>query len=111
MNADQLRALQAPLKERYREAPGEALVTLHAEGRLGEGVTCKVPPGNYFMMGDNRDNSQDSRYWGFVPDENIVGKAFFVYWPHGKPFGPDIRLDRDFRVPFRPYFERMKWIR
>ena len=44
-----------------------------------EGVVCKVPPGQYFMMGDNRDNSLDSRYWGFVPDRNIVGKAFFVW--------------------------------
>ena len=48
-----------------------------------EGVVCKVPEGHYFMMGDNRDNSMDSRFWGFVPDQNIVGKAFFVWMNFG----------------------------
>jgi signal peptidase I len=41
----------------------------------------KVPPGDYFMMGDNRPDSEDSRYWGPVPDKWVIGVAFFTYWP------------------------------
>jgi signal peptidase I len=48
-----------------------------------EGFRCTVPPGHYFMMGDNRDQSADSRYWGFVPDDHIKGRAFLVWMNFG----------------------------
>ena len=84
-----------------------------------------VRPDHFMMMGDNSPRSSDSRAWTSddsrwrtedrlkweVPRSLLIGKAFFIYWPHGKPFGPDIRLGQDFRIPFRPYLERMKWIR
>ena len=48
-----------------------------------DGFNCTVPAGEYFMMGDNRDQSSDSRYWGFVPDDHVKGRAFLVWMNFG----------------------------
>ena len=68
-------AMQPVYPHNVRQFPGRENCVYNERG-----FTCKVPPGNYLMMGDNRDNSDDSRYWGFVPDDHIRGKAFFIWF-------------------------------
>jgi signal peptidase I len=88
-----------PLDEPYAhfiEPPDEEVSAEVADGdRLRSLPPMTVPPDNYFMMGDNRDNSQDSRYWGFMPREYVKGKALFVYFSFGEGGGlANIRWSR-----------------
>ena len=56
-------------------------VGTHGGSFMKEGVPVTVPEGNYIVMGDNRPHSSDSRQWGFLPKEKIIGDSLFVYWP------------------------------
>ncbi len=119
--------LQEPYKyhkteyfDSYRDNfPSEPNVRLYegAQKMLEKNVVngeVVVPPGGYFAMGDNRDSSLDSRYWGFVPRDNIIGKPLIIYWSYDAPTerlaSPDIGLDhiKDLGLNF---FSKTRWTR
>jgi signal peptidase I len=81
-----------------------------------EGDDVVIPPNSYFGMGDNRDVSLDSRYWGFIPQENVIGRPMFIYWSFETP--PNQYLEREVsqRVGFLAhvvihFFDETRWRR
>ena len=81
-----------------------------------DGKDVVIPPGSYFAMGDNRDNSADSRYWGFVPRRNIVGRALLIYWSYETDENEHLResfLDHvgQYADVFINFFKKTRWNR
>ena len=81
-----------------------------------EGEDLVVPPGSYFGMGDNRDVSLDSRYWGFVPKENVIGRPMFIYWSFETPPFQYLQTGLADRVSFLAqvvfhFFDETRWRR
>ena len=109
-------AFYLPFRDNFPATPdfpifpsGAAMLRDHVQGS-----ELVVPPGRYFALGDNRDNSEDSRFWGFVPRENIIGKPIIVYWSYesmtdrlsGSPLNPDHLKDLALN-----FFSKTRWNR
>jgi len=71
-----------------------------------------VPPDSYFAMGDNRDNSLDSRYWGLVPRENIIGKPLLIFWSYDAPTADLVGYSADHFLDLaKNFFFKTRWNR
>lgn len=101
-----------PPSETYNVSPEwQLLMRTHIEGN-----DIVVPKDSYFGMGDNRDVSLDSRYWGFIPKENVIGRPMFIYWSFNTPADQYRRTDFSERIGFLAhvalhFFDETRWRR
>lgn len=112
---------RTPYKENFPNVPPTADDRLYDRWELHmtefiQGEDLVVPPGNYFGMGDNRDVSYDSRYWGFIPRENVVGRPMFIYWSFQTPGDEYMRTGIGDRISFffhilTHFFNETRWSR
>jgi signal peptidase I len=107
-----------PRMEPYRDNfPAEAYGPVYDRARkmLAENVVhgeLVVPEGNYFAMGDNRDNSSDSRYWGLVPRENIIGKPLVIFWSYDAPTEDWVDYNANHFIDLaKNFFVKTRWDR
>jgi len=103
-----------PYRDNFPSAPSgpvypRAVEMLDHHVENGELV---VPAGNYFAMGDNRDNSLDSRYWGFVPRENIIGKPLVIFWSYDAPTEDWVDYNANHFIDLaKNFFVKTRWNR
>jgi signal peptidase I len=95
----------APVGPVYDRAREQMLPHVH-DGEL------VIPPGQYFAMGDNRDNSLDSRYWGLVPRENIIGKPLLIFWSYDAPTADLVDYNLNHFIDLaKNFFTKTRWNR
>jgi len=100
-------------------APMEGMVTPEWHLTMGEHIQngdVVVPPDSYFGMGDNRDESYDSRFWGFIPKANVVGRPMIIYWSFETPKGQYLKTEWSERIKFIGniiihFFTQTRWSR
>jgi len=110
-----------PYRDNFPAVPASEMNNVVPEWQLVlnnyiQGDDLVVPPGHYFAMGDNRDVSYDSRYWGFVPQENLIGRPMFIYWSFETPPNQYLEKAVSDRVGFLVhivvhFFDETRWRR
>jgi signal peptidase I len=111
-----------PYRDNFPELPASGMYGVTSEdwretmSSYVQGDDIVVPPNSYFAMGDNRDNSKDSRYWGFIPRQNVIGRPMFIYWSFITPPDQYMMREASDRLSFMAhivlhFFDQTRWSR